>query len=123
MSEPIGIGDVVECIETFGPEFAVGSLYTVADINPEAHCTCMDELRPWAFAHIGLTFSNAADPPTDRGKAWCVYMFRPISRRSSFERVLEELKRPAPEKDAEWLETDPSLPRPTKTPAPEESVT
>lgn len=96
MSEPIGPGDLVECIESHDPALlTVGSVYCVSFVGPEARCACMRAHRPWAFNHVGLLLSDA--PPPVPYVAWCSYMFRPVSRRSDFEAILEQLKTPAPE--------------------------
>lgn len=93
----IGPGDVVECVEGGGNLFTRGAIYHVRAITSERTCECIIRgVRPWAFNHIGLQFSDAPDPK--RGAGWCVYMFRPISRRSSFESILEQLKQAAPTK-------------------------
>jgi hypothetical protein len=90
----IGPGDMVECIEP-GSGFARGVPYRVRDVGPEGRCSCMRWIRPWAFAHVGLRFSNAADPPD--GTAWCVYSFRPISRKSAFDAFLAAVSAPSRE--------------------------
>lgn len=91
MADPIGPGDVVECIESHDPDkLTVGGVYCVAVVGSEGRCTCMIAHRPWAFNHAGLLLSDA--PPPNSGAYWCSYMFRPLSRKSDFLTTLEEIK-------------------------------
>lgn len=95
MSEPIGPGDMVECIRignrgtTWG--FCVGGIYTVRQVRPLHTCRCGETVE-----HAGLRFKEIGE--SGPGKSWCSLYFRPISRRSDFERLLETLKTPTPER-------------------------
>lgn len=90
MDGAIGPGDIVECIEPGGP-FKRGTLYHVSDVTPETPCDCITlGVRPWAFPHAGLLFHDAPKPRV--GVAWCCLCFRPISRRSDFEKTLEQIR-------------------------------
>lgn len=101
MTADIGPGDMVECVEG-GDPFQTGAIYHVRAVVPPSHCVCINiGRRPWAFPHVGLLFCDAPDP---RGPGWCVYSFKPISRRADFAEFLAAVGKP--------LDT----PSPAKTP-------
>jgi hypothetical protein len=83
MSEPIGPGDWVECIQSYGdPQIRVGSVYCVAEVDDQP-CDCggFGGLLP-----VGVSF--------DDGGYACIEQFRPIYRPKFdlIERLLEPIK-------------------------------
>lgn len=90
MTEPIGPGDLVECVRADPAHlYAIGRIYTVTEIGPIYSCPCnCGDQEP----HGGLRVKER--PCTSPRQWWCLHSFRPISRRKDFERVLEGLKEP-----------------------------
>jgi len=90
MSEPIGPGDLVECISVRDDSvsgYTVGSTYIVDEVGV---------LRgiPWLNC---LRMPRPSECESSSAPGWLADAFRPISRRSDFEKVLEQLKAPLPE--------------------------
>lgn len=93
MAEPIGPGDMVECISR-SPEgesrLTVGAIYQVEAVG----------IVPAGYIHTGLPFVRLVGlPPHDGNFGYWAGRFRPISRRSDFESILNTLKQPAPERE------------------------
>lgn len=96
MSEPIGPGDLVECIKSRTGE-NTGKIFTVTAVRPWVGCTGCQRGRESGHAVLHLR-----EMPLRHGASgWCIHAFRPISRRSDFESVLETLKTPRDDVDAE----------------------
>ena len=97
MSQPIGPGDLVECVDPNTPRTRVlrlGAIYTVARVVP----------GPFLRCDFGPLLREAHTP---NPFGWADYRFRPISRRSDFERFLTEVTAP---RDDVGESADPTIP-------------
>jgi hypothetical protein len=95
MSEPIGPGDLVERVRPGTPQngFRVGAIYCVRNVLRHKR-SCRR-----CAGNCGILLCDAPSPGEiglPPSNSWCVCGFRPISRRSSFETFLNEIKRPVP---------------------------
>lgn len=80
MSEPIGPGDLVECLVGINGTVA-GAFYCVAALTKRVGRCAFD-----GCAEPGLALEGVV--PTSARNGHCVHRFRPISRRSDFEAFL-----------------------------------
>lgn len=96
MSEPIGVGDLIEATISFedqtGLEIVAGTIYRCVGVSSADDGDVCDTQCP-TCDHTILDLDGLESDEM----GWCAHLFRPISRRSDFEHFLETLKTPAPE--------------------------